>query len=177
MRCNACQSEISARLRFCDSCGTKVEKQEQSVLHDVTDSSLPISASANANSNLTLKVWKPFRWLVSVDYGEISLVQDHLVFNITTTWKSKILKILFQIFYFGFDLASILRFKSTNQLRNISAISIFKPTWIKWKVPFLVVRSPGFIGIFGVATETLDAVSEFVQITREATANVRYTVK
>jgi hypothetical protein len=176
MQCLNCQAEISKKLLFCDSCGTKVEQQEIPELvapREKTFSQL----SEHPSQELTLRVWKPLRWLVSADYGHIKLVEDHLVIKTFTTLTRRGFKIFFQLFCYGFDIASILRFESTNQLRNLSTISVFKPTWIKWKVPFVVVRSPGFIGVFGVATETLDAVQAFVQATREATASVKYNVK
>ena len=176
MQCTNCQAEISAKLRFCDSCGSKVEKRENQNLIVSENTDKP-EKSSGIPGYLTLKVWKPLRWLLSADYGYLRIVEGHLVIKTTTTWKLRAWKMFFQLLCFGFDPASFLRFESTNQLRNLAAISVFMPTWIMWKLPFVVVRSPGFIGVFGVATETLDSVNSFVKETKEATEAVKYNLK
>jgi len=154
-----------------------VEKSEFSNVSSPSEVSKGPELKSDALDYLTLKVWKPIRWLIFADYGHIRIIDDHLVIKTTTMWSSRGWKIFFQIICYGFDLASILRFESTNQLRNLSAISVFKPNWIKWKIPFIIIRSPGFIGVFGVATETLDSVDSFVQATRVATIDVKYNLR
>jgi hypothetical protein len=181
-KCPSCEAQNTRANKFCDECGSVLLSPQISspVLiqePEVASGSSKKSHTAPASSQLTLRTWKPLRWLFTEVYGQLEIENDHLVFRLEPKWSHRIFRIFARLVYWGFNPLSLFTNNGENQLKNITTVAVLEPDWIKWKFHFLVIRSAGYFGVLPFPQEDRDKVIQFKQGVIEATTNAKYNAK
>jgi hypothetical protein len=158
--CSNCNSQMSDEKNFCEECGNPIAKNALSnssnkESHRVTDK--------EDSSNLVLRTWKPWRWLFTEQYGELHIVKNNFSWNLYPAWRHPAIKVISQIFSYGFHVLGYLNTKGFSPIHNVNAVALFSPQWIKWHFSFFVINSGGFIGIYPVPAEDLERAKAFKQ--------------
>lgn len=161
--CSNCKTELSDDKSFCDECGTPIAKEPEApnIVSDKKSEKLN-----SASDTLELRTWKPWRWLFTECYGSLKISDGNFIWDLYPSWKHPIVKIIFQIFSWGFHVLGYLTHSGFSPINNMNAIAIVSPQWIKWRFSFLIVNSGGFIGLYPIPGEDLEKAKSFRQALR-----------
>ena len=194
MLCATCGNKLSPSNRFCEHCGAPVpvaapvkaaevsKKIEAQALIQDDDASIG-EAFARIEKpkelrSLKLKAWGGWTWLVAKNYGELTITETHLEYNIKKFWATNLWSILAKIFNWGFDWAtSMFVGRGSSDLRAVSKVQILKLDWLVWKAPVLVISTTGIPEIYLFTSKQLKEVEAFVETLKQATANAKFVTK
>ena len=199
MNCQVCRKFIPKGDEFCMNCGTRKQQipatsGSQSNQDSVVSATQPtdtvnkeregyeqVSKRAavltNFGGDLILNTPVIFRWLVNVEYGKLSLHDDHLAYSLQPIWAQDIWRILAKIFCLGFDPLTFFRVNGQIQLKNLSVASVLNPQWIKWKMCFVFLIAGIFPLNLWVTNRDFDKVQSFVSALRISSTRAKYLIE
>lgn len=163
--CSKCKAELSDDKSFCDECGTPIAKVTET---PKAAQEIKTERNQSASDELVLRTWKPWRWLFTENYGSLKISEGNFIWDLYPSWKHPAVKIIFQIFSYGFHVLGYLTHSGFSPINNVNAIAIVSPQWIKWRFSFLIVNSGGFIGLYPIPEEDLEKAKSFRQALRMA---------
>jgi len=165
--CSNCQSIMSADKNFCDECGTPIQKAVQTSAKIESEVS---EEERDSSASLTLRTWKPWRWLFTEKYGELEILDGNFKWNLYPAWKYPAIKIIAQVFSYGFHVLGYLTHNGFSPIKNVNAIALVSPQWIKWRFTFFIVNSGGFIGVYPIPADDLSKAKAFKQALQSASS-------
>lgn len=165
--CSNCKSVMSEDKMFCEECGSQFEKEAPASKVAVKVAAEKISTPSN---ELVLRTWKPWRWLFTEVYGELTISEGNFAWKLYPAFKHRAVKIIFQIFSYGFHVLGYFAHTGFSPINNVNAIALVSPQWIKWRFTFFIVNSGGFIGIYPIPAEDLEKARAFKQALRKASS-------
>jgi hypothetical protein len=199
MNCQVCRKVIPKRDLFCMNCGTRKptevpasniqsqgESQEQFESKGIVEDPLNLgpgrpsrvkSSSEKFEAHLRLRTPVPLRWLVQIDYGTLTLGEEHLTYSLRPEWTYPIWRILAQIICLGLDPLSLARINGQIHLRNLGVAAVVRPKWFKWQLCNLFFIA-GILPLnFWVTNHDNENVREFVRSVKIATSEAKYVTE
>ena len=165
--CTSCNSVTSDEKMFCEECGKAFEVAAPIQVEPMKQQPPVDPVASNA---LTLRTWKPWRWLFTEKYGELAISDGNFSWNLFPSWRHPAIKIVSQVFSYGFHILGYLNNNGFSPIKNVNAIFLVSPQWIKWRFTFLIINSGGFVGLYPVPEEDLEKAKAFKQSLRDASS-------
>lgn len=194
MLCATCGNKLKPSNRFCEHCGTPVPVPTpvQAVEAPKKVEAQPLILDEDANigeafarkeklkplHTLQLKAWAGWTWLIAKNYGELTITETHLEYNIRKFWATNLWSIISKIFSWGFDWQTSLWVgRGSSDLRAVSNVRIYALDWLAWKAHTLVVVTTGIPAVYFFTAKQLKEVEAFVETLKQATANAKFVTK
>jgi hypothetical protein len=171
--CEYCSTSNKSLNKFCENCGKPIAVYPQK-LEKATQIEDQVRTVVR---ELELRTWRPLRWLLKENYGNLLIRRDHLIFELKPAWSNRFIEILSKILSWGFNPLSFFNQKGSNQIKNLTTVSVFNLNWWFWKLNFLVVRSASFFGVYPFPSKDLVLVEFFMEELVAAATQATYTTR
>jgi hypothetical protein len=188
MICNRCGNKVKVANKFCEHCGEQVPQvRDKEPASASQEPSQPASASVDVSNLRTkteavrilkLQAWAGWTWLVAKKYGELTITETHLEYQIKKFWSTNAWSIISKVFNWGFDwLTSLFVGKGSSDLRAVSNVKVYALDWLAWKAHALVISTTGMPAVYLFSAKQLPEVEAFIETLKLATANAKFVTK